>query len=138
MPSCSTIRRTVSVHANRVGGYDVRWRDASGKARSKSFRRNRDAERYDLAVKDAKALGTLAGLDSDTISLDGYVAGTWAPVHVATLAAGTSGSTRSCTPATSGRGSAATSCASSPRRSSAAGRPTASPPVRRRTRCASR
>ena len=40
----------MSVHPNRVGGYDVRWRDATGKMRSKSFRRKRDAERYDLSA----------------------------------------------------------------------------------------
>jgi integrase len=79
----------VSVHPNRVGGYDVRWRDAGGRMRSKSFRRKRDAERYDLAVKDAKALGTLARLDGGTETLDEYVAKTWAPIHAAVLAPAT-------------------------------------------------
>ena len=50
----------MSVHPNRVGGYDVRYRDATGKHRSKTFRRRRDADRFDQQVKDAKQTGSLA------------------------------------------------------------------------------
>ena len=76
----------MSVQPNRVGGYDVRWTDGTGRKRSKSFRRKRDAERFDLTVKDAKTLGTLARLDGGTETLDAYVEKTWAPIHVASLA----------------------------------------------------
>lgn len=79
----------MSVHPNRVGGYDVRYRDAAGKQRSKSFRRKRDAERFDQKAKDARQTGMLARLDGGTVTLDGYVADTWAPIHVSTLAPGT-------------------------------------------------
>jgi integrase len=79
----------MSVRANRYGGYDVLWRDETGRQRSRTFRRKRDAERYDLTVKDRKARGTLAFLDAGTETLDDYVAETWAPIHVATLAPGT-------------------------------------------------
>jgi integrase len=78
----------VSVHRNRVGGYDVRWREA-GHLRSRSFRRKRDAERFDLRVKDAKQTGTLARLDGGAETLDEYVEKTWAPIHVAPLASKT-------------------------------------------------
>ena len=78
----------MSVHRNRVGGYDVRWREA-GHLRSRSFRRKRDAERFDLRVKDAKQSGTLARLDGGAETLDEYVEKTWAPIHVAPLASKT-------------------------------------------------
>jgi integrase len=76
----------MSIHENRVGGYDVRYRDASGKNRSKSFRRKRDAERFDLKWKDAKQTGGLATLDGGRETLDDYVEHVWVPVHVAPLA----------------------------------------------------
>ena len=79
----------MSIHENRVGGYDVRYRDATGRMRSKSFRRKRDAERFDLKIKDAKQTGMLGSLDGGRETLDDYVTGTWIPVHVAPLAAKT-------------------------------------------------
>ncbi|MGA2010687.1 MAG: tyrosine-type recombinase/integrase [Solirubrobacteraceae bacterium] len=74
----------MSVHRNRVGGYDVRWR-AAGQLRSRSFRRKRDAERFDLQVKDAKQTGMLARVNGGAETLDEYVEQTWAPIHVAPL-----------------------------------------------------
>jgi integrase len=74
----------MSVHRNRVGGYDVRWREA-GHTRSRSFRRKRDAERFDLQVKDAKQTGMLARLDGGVETLDEYVEHTWAPIYAAAL-----------------------------------------------------
>lgn len=76
----------MSVHPNRVGGYDVRYRDASGKQRSKSFRRERDAKRFDVKVSDAKQTGALGRLDGGRETLDAYVEQTWAPIHAAQLA----------------------------------------------------
>jgi integrase len=77
----------MSVHPKRTGnGYVVRWRDATGRLRSKTFRRKRDAERFDLAVKDAKQTGALPRLDGGRETLDAYVEGTWAPIHAAQLA----------------------------------------------------
>jgi integrase len=75
----------MSVQPNRVGGYDVRWTDPTGRKRSKSFRRKRDAERHDLQVKTAKQTGGLARLDGGTETLDHYVEHTWAPIHAASL-----------------------------------------------------
>ena len=60
----------MSVRTNRLGGYDVRYRDATGKHRSKTFRRRRDAERFDQQIKDAKQTGTLARLDAGQATLD--------------------------------------------------------------------
>ncbi len=76
----------MSVHPNHTGGYDVKWRDAAGKQRSRTFRRKRDAERFDLQVKDAKQTGGLARLDGGRETLDQYVEATWAPIHAAQLA----------------------------------------------------
>ena len=76
----------MSVHPNHTGGHDVKWRDGNGKQRSKTFRRKRDAERFDLQVKDAKQTGALTRLDGGRETLDQYVQGTWAPIHAAQLA----------------------------------------------------
>ncbi len=54
--------------------------------RSKSFRRRRDAERFDMSVKDAQQTGTLAALDGGSETLDDYVENTWTPIHAAPLA----------------------------------------------------
>jgi integrase len=70
----------------RTGAWEVRYVDATGRKRSKTFRRKRDAERYDLTVKDAKQTGSLARLDGGRETLDDYVEGTWAPIHAAALA----------------------------------------------------
>lgn len=78
----------MSVHKNRVGGYDVHWREG-GRQRSRSFRRKRDAERTDLRIKDGKQRGGLAQLDGGEETLDSYVEHTWAPAHAAQLAAKT-------------------------------------------------
>lgn len=76
----------MSVHLNRLGTYDVRYRDAAGKQRSKTFRRKRDAERFDQQTKDARQTGMLAHLDGGTETLDHYVEHTWTPAHAAALA----------------------------------------------------
>jgi integrase len=76
----------MSVHPNRTGGYDVRYRDADNKHRSKTFRRKRDAERFDAETKRARALGTLATLMAKPMSLNGYVEEVWAPTYGPLLA----------------------------------------------------
>ena len=75
----------MSVHRNRAGGWDVRWREG-GKSRSRTFRLKRDADRYDLQVKDAKQTGMLSRIHGGTETLDEYVENTWAPIHAAGLA----------------------------------------------------
>jgi integrase len=75
----------MSVHKNRVGGYDVRWRE-NDRSRSRSFADKLEAQRFDLEVKDAKQAGQLDRRDSGKETLDSYVEGTWAQIHVAPLA----------------------------------------------------
>ncbi len=75
----------MSIHKNRVGGYDVRWRE-NGRSRSRSFADKLDAQKFDVKIKDAKQTGQLHRLDSGKETLDAYVEGTWAPIHVAPLA----------------------------------------------------
>jgi integrase len=75
----------MSVH-RRGGAHVVYWRDATGRQRSKSFRRERDAIRFDAQVKVAKQTGVLARLDGGRETLDQYVENTWAPIHAAALA----------------------------------------------------
>lgn len=79
----------MSVRHNRVGSWEVRWTDAGNSKRSKSFRLKRDAERFDLQVKDAKQTGTLVRLDGGAETLDEYVEHTWTPIHAEPLAAKT-------------------------------------------------
>jgi integrase len=74
----------VSVH-RKGDAHIVYWRDATGKQRSKSFRRRRDADRYDVQVKTAKQTGTLTAIDRGRETLDEYVETTWAPIYLATL-----------------------------------------------------
>lgn len=69
--------------------YDVRYRDAAGRQRSKTFARKGDADTFDREVKRARQLGVLHQLLVKPVTLDGYVADTWAPIHVAPLAPGT-------------------------------------------------
>src|SRR5262249_38049014 len=76
----------MSVQQTRTGLWAVRWRDGRGKQRSQSFRRKRDAETFDLRVKDAKQTGALAQLDGGRETLDDYVENTWTPIHLSQLA----------------------------------------------------
>src|SRR5690242_15535553 len=76
----------MSVHRTRTNKYEVRYHDATGKHRSKTFRRKRDAEKFDLQVKDARATGALVRLDGGRETLDQYVEGTWAPIYASVLA----------------------------------------------------
>lgn len=76
----------MSLRKNRVGSWEVRYIDAGGSKRSKSFRLKRDAERFDLQVKDARQTGTLIRLDGGAETLDAYVEQVWVPVHVEPLA----------------------------------------------------
>jgi integrase len=75
----------VSVH-KRGDAHVVYWRDATGRQRTRSFRRKRDAERFDLTVKTAKQTGALAALDGGSETLDRYVETTWTPIHASVLA----------------------------------------------------
>jgi integrase len=75
----------MSTQKTSTGAWAVRWRDG-GRMRSKTFRRKRDAERFDTQVKDAKVLGSLARLDGGADTLDEYVEHIWAPIHAAALA----------------------------------------------------
>ena len=75
----------MSVHRNRAGGWDVRWREG-GRSRSKTFRLKRDADRHDLQIKDAKQTGMLSRIHDGGETLDEYVENTWAPIHAAGLA----------------------------------------------------
>ena len=72
---------------NDAVSHVVQYRDQTGQQRSKSFRRRRDAERFDQQVKDAKQTGQSTRLDAGRETLDEYVAGTWAPIYAATLGA---------------------------------------------------
>ena len=99
----------MSVHKNRVGGWDVRWRE-DGRARSRSFAQKLEAQRFDVKVKDAKRAGQLKSLDAgkETLETTSSTPGrrsTWrrSPRRRAS-------STPASTTSTSRRGSAPTNC----------------------------
>ena len=73
---------------NRVV-WAVRWRDASGRQRSRVFDRKRDAAIFEAEVKRRARLGDLAAMDAGREPLDDYVTKTWGPSHAAHLAART-------------------------------------------------
>jgi integrase len=76
----------MSVHPDRKA-WRVRYRDASGRQRSRSFARKGDAVTFDREMGRRLQLGPAlaAELDRQTTSLGDYVAGPWR-AHAATLA----------------------------------------------------
>ena len=60
-------------------GWRARWRDDAGRVRrSRVFDAKRDAQLFDAEVRRRKALGSLASLDADKITLDEFLVSTWA------------------------------------------------------------
>ncbi len=84
----------MSVHPDRKA-WRVRYRDASGRQRSRSFARKGDASTFDREMARRLQLGPAlaAELDRQTMTLADYVAGPWR-AHAATLAQPTRRSTR--------------------------------------------
>lgn len=76
----------MSVHPEN-GNYRVKWRDESGRQRSKTFKRKGDAEHYDAEITRAKALGPhiMRELTRGTETLDDFIQGPWR-LHAASLA----------------------------------------------------
>lgn len=74
----------MSVHRKGTK-WTVRYRE-SGRNRSRTFVRKRDAEHFDAEVTRRRELGGLAALDSGRETLDEFVLGTWAPTYAVTLA----------------------------------------------------
>jgi integrase len=77
----------MSVHERTTGGYETRWSEG-GRQRSKTFRKRRDAERFDAKVKEAKALGQVGLLVAGRETLEQY-GNPWIARHQRTLAAST-------------------------------------------------
>jgi integrase len=74
----------MSVHT--VGGkgsmsYRVRWRDETGRMRSRTFSRKRDADDYDAKVRLAKRQGELAELDIGRERLSEFIDREWWPKY---------------------------------------------------------
>jgi integrase len=66
----------VSVHKDR-GKWKVRWRDATGRQRSKSFDRRRDANEFDSHVRWLRQISDLPQLDAGTETLSEHVEVWW-------------------------------------------------------------
>jgi integrase len=67
----------MSIHRTETGDWRVRWRDESGRNRSKVLGRKRDAEAFDAEVRRRKRTGELAGLDSGTETLAEFAQEWW-------------------------------------------------------------
>jgi integrase len=82
----------MSVHkgsrANGKAVYIVRWREGA-RNRRRTFDRRRDAELWDAEVRRRRQLGALRTLDAGRETLNEYVADTFVPTNVATLARAT-------------------------------------------------
>lgn len=74
------------VNKNGKTVYAVRYRDAGGHNRQKTFRLKGDADTFDREQARARSLGTLHTLIAKPITLDEFVETIWIPIHVATLA----------------------------------------------------
>ena len=74
----------MSVHRHNAG-WAVRWREGDHN-RQRTFDRHADAQRWDDETRRRRQLGTLSTLDAPTITLNSYVAGTWAPTYGVLLA----------------------------------------------------
>jgi integrase len=74
----------VSVH-RKGKKWTVRYRE-SGRNRSRTFARKRDADHFDAEVTRRRELGGLVVLDAGRETLDDFVIGTWAPTYAVTLA----------------------------------------------------
>jgi integrase len=70
----------------RGKGWRVRYRDASGRQRSRAFKLKGDADTFDREQHRRRQLGTLHTLTARPVTLDEYVEQTWAPIHAAALA----------------------------------------------------
>ena len=62
----------------------VRWREGD-RNRARTFRTRRDAELFEADLVRRRRLGTLATLDAGQMTLDRFVADTWAPQRAADL-----------------------------------------------------
>jgi len=69
----------------RGKAWRVRWQEGD-RWRSRTFDTKRDAVLFDGDLHRRRRLGSLAGLDAGTETLDAYVTGTWAPTYAALLA----------------------------------------------------
>lgn len=69
----------------------VRWRDGGrgSAARSRTFTRKADAQRFEDELRRRRRLGEIGLLVGSQETLDEYVTGTWAPTHAVTLAPAT-------------------------------------------------
>ena len=69
----------------------VRWRDGGrgSAARSRTFTRKADAQRFEDELRRRRRLGEIGLLVGSQETLDKYVTETWAPTHAVTLAPAT-------------------------------------------------
>lgn len=74
----------MSVHKDR-GKWKVRWRDATGRQRSRSFDRKTDAANWDAHLRRLRQLGELARIDVGTETLSEHAATWWRTYATQTL-----------------------------------------------------
>lgn len=72
-------------------GWRVRWREADGRQRSRTFERRADAETFDSEIRRRRRMGpaAVAQLTGGGLSLNEWMAGNWRPQHSAVIEAST-------------------------------------------------
>jgi integrase len=80
----------MSVHQDR-GKWKVKWRDATGKQRARSFDLKRDANDWDAHIRRLRQRGELAKLDAGTETLSEHVEAWWRNYATENLAERTRG-----------------------------------------------
>jgi hypothetical protein len=106
----------VSVSKRKNGKWEVRWRDSSGRRRSRSVTFKRDADRFATEIRRQQQVGNLVDLERGLVLLADFVVEYWRDYAIPNLAPrtrdvyGASGRS-TCVP-----GSAAFRSVSSPRR----------------------
>jgi hypothetical protein len=114
----------MSVERTPSGKYKVRWRDESGRPRSRNFTRKADADAHDLKVKVAKQTGGVVDASRQTLREFGEE---WWQLYATANLAPRSARIAGCGTAMSCRAWGATGCVTSAPRRSRASPPTCAP-----------
>jgi hypothetical protein len=76
----------VSVSKRKNGKWEVRWRDSSGRRRSRSVSFKRDADRFATEIRRQQQVGNLVDLERGLVLLADFVVEYWRDYAIPNLA----------------------------------------------------
>jgi hypothetical protein len=76
----------VSVSKRKNGKWEVRWRDSSGRRRSRSVTFKRDADRFATEIRRQQQVGNLVDLERGLVLLADFVVEYWRDYAIPNLA----------------------------------------------------